>query len=299
MFSESKKYIRTDLACESGSVSPDSFTGASYERESTNGITTERLTVNNETGSRETGKEMGTYVTVSSEKIKNHFLKDKEPEKIIANEIKALAEKMMDHKITPKTRILVAGLGNRHITADALGPRTADKINATFHVKGSLPIFDSVGCSEIAVIHPGVLGQTGIESSLIVKSAAAVVSPHIVIVIDALAARSSSRLVSTIQLSDTGLSPGSGIKNSRLAVNEKTVGCPVMSIGVPTVVNSATLIWDALEKANVKEISHSLRDILEKGKSFFVSPKDCDLATDYLSDILSRAVNSVFGTADF
>ena len=72
-----------------------------------------------------------------------------------------------------------------------------------------------------------------------------------------------------------------------------------MSIGVPTVVNSATLIWDALEKANVKEISHSLRDILEKGKSFFVAPKDCDLATDYLSDILSRAVNSVFGTADF
>lgn len=293
------KYIRTDLACEGGSVSPLGSEGTEYSRREEDGITVERLSVFEGEGERATGRAAGTYITVSSEKIKNHFLRDSAPEKIISGEIRRLAEEMTGTEISASTKVLTAGLGNRFITADALGPLTADKINATRHVKGTLKIFEDLGCSEVSVLHTGVLGQTGIESASLIKGAAEAVKPDIIIVIDALAARSTERLASTVQLSDTGLSPGSGVGNCRLAINREQMGAPVMSVGVPTVVNSSTLIYDALEQSGMTELPPELEKLLDNKRSFFVSPKDCDLVIDYLSSVLSSAVNNAFGTADF
>ena len=119
--------------------------------------------------------------------------------------------------------------------------------------------------------------------------------PGCVIAIDALAARSTDRLATTVQLSDTGIHPGSGIGNHRAAVNAESLGVPVLAIGVPTVVNSSTMVYDALEKAGVTEISDALRQVLDNGKSYFVSLKESDIAVGQLATILSRALNLALG----
>lgn len=293
-----RRYVRTDLACESGRISPENYKGAVYSRTEEGKITTERLKVENETGEKETGKERGSYTTVSSDNFKNYYLKDETVKEVLAKEIKMIAESAMKKEITPSTNALVVGLGNRFITADSLGPRVADKINATRHVRDTVKVFEDLGCSKVSVIQTGVLGQTGIESSELICSAAKSVSPDIIIAIDALAARSTSRLATTVQLTDTGISPGGGIGNRRRAINDKNAGCPVISIGVPTIVGSSTLIYDAIERAGIEEIDPALEKILENSKSFFVSLNDSDLVIDYLSDVISFSINSVFGTSE-
>lgn len=293
-----KKYVRTDLACESGTISPEDYKGALYERHEENGIVTERLSVYNECGERETGKKTGNYTTVSSPNFKNYYLKDESVKKILAKEVKSIAKTAIGAEVTSDTSVLVAGLGNRFITADSLGPRVADKINATRHVKDKVKVFDDIGCSKVSVIQTGVLGQTGIESSELISGAARSVSPDLVIAIDALAARSTSRLATTVQLTDSGIAPGGGIGNRRLAINKESVGFPVVSIGVPTVVDSATLIYDAVERAGIEEIDPLLEKILENSRHFFVSPNDSDLVIDYLSDVIAFAINDAFGTSE-
>ena len=293
-----RRYVRTDLACESGRISPESCKGAVYSRTEEDGITVERLKVENETGEAETGKKRGRYTTVSSESFKNYYLKDETVKDALAKEIKEMTESAIKKDVTPNTNVLVVGLGNRFITADSLGPRVADKINATRHVRDTVKVFEDLGCSKVSVIQTGVLGQTGIESSELICSAAKSVSPDIIIAIDALAARSTSRLATTVQLTDTGISPGGGIGNRRLAINKESTGCPVISIGVPTIVGSSTLIYDALERAGIEEIDPALENILENSRSFFVSLNDSDLVIDYLSDVISFSINSVFGTSE-
>ena len=293
-----RKYVRTDLACESGRISPEKYNGAVYRRDEKDGITTERLNVQNEIGEKETGKQRGNYTTVSSDNFKNYYLKDETVKDVLANEIKNIAENAIGHRVTPSTNVLVAGLGNRFITADSLGPRVADKINATRHVRDTIKVFEELGCSKVSVVQTGVLGQTGIESSELICGAAKSVSPDLIIAIDALAARSTSRLATTVQLTDTGISPGGGIGNRRRAINEKNTGCPVISIGVPTIVGSSTLIYDAIERAGIEEIDPALEKILENSKSFFVSLNDSDLVIDYLSDVISFSINKVFGTSE-
>ncbi|MBQ7380934.1 MAG: GPR endopeptidase, partial [Clostridia bacterium] len=117
---------------------------------------------------------------------------------------------------------------------------------------------------------------------------------QLVLAIDALAARSSSRLAATVQLCDSGIAPGSGVGNERKAISSETVGVPVIALGVPTVVNSSTLVWDALEKAGVSEVSEELREVLENGKSFFVTPKESDLITEQVSSLLADAIDLAF-----
>ena len=155
-------------------------------------------------------------------------------------------------------------------------------------------IFKEIGCCRISAIHPGVTGQTGIESAHLIQSAAAALHPDIVIAVDALAARSTSRLAATIQITDTGIRPGSGINSQLTEISLDTVGCPVIAVGVPTIVDSATLIYDALEQAGTKEISEPLREILHNGKSFFVSLRDSDIITEEVSTVLSKGINKAF-----
>jgi spore protease len=193
--------------------------------------------------------------------------------------------------------VLVCGLGNRSITADALGPAVADALVITRHVRlCEASLFDSLFSLEVASFAPGVLAQTGIDTGELIRGAVEHVAPDLVVAIDALAARSADRLMTTVQLCDTGIAPGSGMGNHRCRLDRQTLGVPVIAIGVPTVVNSATLIRDALEVGGIGDISPDLERLLEGGRSFFVSPKESDLAVRELSAIIARALNSAFGS---
>ena len=141
---------------------------------------------------------------------------------------------------------LVVGLGNRDITADALGPMTAERVLVTRHLATELPLFSHLNLSPVCAVIPGVLGLTGIETAEIVRGVAERVHPARIILIDALAARRMERVNTTVQLSDTGIRPGAGIGNHRMALDAETLGVPVFSVGVPTVVDAATIAADAL-----------------------------------------------------
>ena len=290
------KYIETDLACESGKPSPEEYRFAKYERKNIGDVIIETLRVTDAEGANESGKSIGTYITISDDSPKCE--KDVSLlSEVIESELKNVFEEIFGRSPDRSTKVLIAGLGNRFVTPDSLGSRCADKINATRHIKDAYPFFDEMGCSDISVISPGVLGQTGIESSEILRAISKRIAPDLIIVIDAMAARKVSRLATTVQISDAGLSPGGGIGNNRPEIDRKSMGYPVISIGSPTVVGSSTLILDALEDAGITDISPALEKILENGKSFFVTLNDSDRIIEQISDAISCAINNLFGTS--
>ncbi|MBQ7669919.1 MAG: GPR endopeptidase [Clostridia bacterium] len=289
------KYIETDLACESGKLSPEEYRSAKYEKKTMGEVIVETLTVSDDEGVSESGKKIGTYVTISDDSPRSE--KDVSLlSEIIEAELKKLFETIFGKCPDENTKVLIAGLGNRFVTPDALGSKCADKINATRHIKDAYPVLDGMGCADVSVISPGVLGQTGIESSEILRGISRRIGPDLIIAIDAMAARKVSRLATTVQISDAGLSPGGGIGNNRPEIDKESMGCPVISIGSPTVVGSSTLITDALEEAGITDISPALEKILENGKSFFVTLNDSDRIIERISDAISCAINNLFGT---
>ena len=283
-------FVRTDLACES------SVPAASEEKEI---IAAAARPV---TLTRRREADGGESVTLSLGRITERG----EPElpvlsRLLAGELRRMAARMIGREPDRDTRILVAGLGNAAMTPDAVGPGTLGRLTVTRHLKGyDGSLFASLGCCELAAIAPGVLGQTGMESGELVKCAAELVKPHLVVAVDALAARNVDRLSSTVQITDRGISPGAGIGNRRLAVDRDTLGCPVMGVGVPTVVDSSTLVLDALEKAGVdaESLSPDLAEVLERGRSFFVSPKDCDEVVSLTCRLLAKALDEAFGVGE-
>ena len=284
------KYLRTDLAAEGSKIPDFSQDGAKYEEENSDIGTVARLHITNEEGAESVGKPIGRYVTVAFQKHENFTDEERTSLiKIVSEEIKRLSKSMCPDGIKG---VLVAGLGNRKITSDSLGPLCSDNINITRHLSVADP--ENRYSPEISAIAPGVLAQTGIETVELIRGAAENCTPSLVIVIDALASRSVGRLASTVQLSDTGISPGSGIGNHRKKINSETVGFPVMAIGVPTVVDSATLVLDALERAGIDDLPDSLIPILEEGMSFFVTLKDSDIAVLELSSIIFESLNTFF-----
>ncbi len=289
--SPNTRYSRTDLACEAGRPEAERKEEILYPLKGREGISVLRC--------RE--RDGRRFVTISCGRVT--FLGDAMLSALsilLGREMRAMAERMLDRPIDGTTRVLVAGLGNPDMTADALGPGTVRRLTATRHLKAhDEAMFHSLGCCELAAMAPGVLGQTGIESGELVKGAAAHVEPHLLIAVDALAARSCDRLASTIQLSDGGLSPGAGVGNFRLAMDRHTLGCPVLGIGIPTVVDSSTLVYDALERAGMTEsLSDELTRILENGRSFIVSPKDSDLITELSCRLLAKAIDHAFGVGE-
>jgi spore protease len=202
-----------------------------------------------------------------------------------------------------RVSILIAGLGNNFITADSIGPKALSKVLITRHLKQQLGGFDNFGLIEMSGIAPGVLGQTGMETAEIILSVAEKIKPSLVILIDALASRKISRLATTIQLSNTGIAPGSGVGNHRRAIDSELLGAPVISIGVPTVVDAATLSYDVLEEAykqaDIGANDKLTRDVLnialeETGGNFFVTPKESDMIINEVSKVIGYAVNRCF-----
>lgn len=284
---------RTDLACES-SKPYENVPGTIYREWEKFGIRITQLQVLNGEGERNTGQIQGRYTTLYCPIIR--YWENEQIEQvsaILGALLRDYAYQSLGVKPGPATTVLIAGLGNRFITADAVGPRTADKISVTSHMMEA-DLCDRVGCCRISAIHPGVKGQTGIEAAAIVQSAAAAAAADIVVAVDALASRSTERLAATIQITDTGIRPGSGIGSRLRGIDRDTIGCPVIAVGVPTVVSSATLVYDALEKAGGTKTSEQLQGVLQEGENFFVSPRDSDIIVEEVSSLLSKGINKAF-----
>ena len=263
---------RTDLALELSEGLKEKTDGVEQSSETDGEIKITRIKITSEKGKRAINRPLGDYITLEFPplfKISDYsFLENA----VIRELHRLLSEK--------KERILVAGLGNTDITPDAVGPLTVRQILATRHITGQFA--ESIGLKglkSVSVISPGVLGQTGIETTELIKCAVDAIRPDAVIVIDALAAGSAARLFRTLQLCNTGITPGSGVKNSRREISEKTLGVPVIAIGVPTVMDADSL---AAELTGCET---------EKSADMFVTPKDVDLLCDRISEILSQALN--------
>lgn len=255
--------IRTDLAIEAREIfqerSKVEIKGVEVDKEEKENYKVTRVRVLNEYGEKKLGKPIGTYITIEVPALKkaDQELKD-EISKAMARELKAL--------INPNkhTKSLVVGLGNWNVTPDALGPKVIDKVYVTRHFFKAYNKTEDETMSNVAAVSPGVMGITGIETSETIRGIVEKTKPDIVIAVDALASRKMERVSTTIQITDTGISPGSGIGNERKALNKKTLGVPVFAIGIPTVVDAATMVNDTMEL-----IVESLKRQASKGTNFY------------------------------
>ena len=227
--------FRTDLAVEA--AEPHRLTADDVEQDSRQegDMTLTRIRILSDKGEASIGKPRGRYITAALPRLTDEERHLTDYARSIGRELAAL--------LPPEGTVLVVGLGNRTVTPDALGPTTADMVLATRHIRGEFA--RTAGLTDLrptAVVAPGVLGQTGTESSELVRGVCREIHPGAVIVIDALAARSVARLGRTVQLCDTGIAPGSGVGNDRRPLNREVLGVPVIGMGVPTVVDAATLV---------------------------------------------------------
>jgi len=246
---------RTDLAYESASKK-DIAEGVTLERSSIGGISAVNVTVKPE-GSEKAGKPSGDYMTL--------FCPNRDVKAETAALTKTLAKFL---PVNGKAKVLVAGLGNSNITPDALGPRTADRVLATAHLLNH-PEAAGLNLREVYVTKTGVMGQTGIESASQLRYIADGVKPDIIIAIDSLACSEAERLGKTIQITDTGINPGSGVRNERAEISAKTFGAAVTAIGVPTVT-----------------------DVKQDGENFMAVPYDIDVLVNHFAKVISMAINA-------
>ena len=282
-------YTRTDLACEWGDASEG--TRVSEGRWRYGQLQT--LQICHEEAARRLGRPLGEYITVSCDAIwRLETPKLAELERVVARVLTRLLQAETGKPPSGDMSVLVVGLGNAEITADALGPQSVRKLLITRPLREQeSDVFLRMGCCAVSALAPGVSGQTGMEVAEIIRGVMQRCKPDAVITVDALAARSCDRLASTVQLSNTGISPGSGIGNERCELNRQSLEVPVIAIGVPTVVDSSTLVYDALHEAQIVEIDTQLRQILDNGRRFYVAPKEIDMITARASQLLAHAIN--------
>ncbi len=281
-----EKYNRTDLALERVKKDGGGFSATLLKEENIKGITVSNISVKNN------GKEE-MYVTISRNKIWDTEEEERETAvEIISEEIKNMIGDLCAKKIASDFSALIIGLGNADITADAIGPLTVKNLIVTRHFKELEPnLFFGLETCEVSAFSPGVLGQTGIETVELIRGAVKSSSPDIVIAVDALAARSCERLASVVQISNCGINPGSGIGNRRKAINFESIGVPVIGIGVPTVVNSSTLVYDVLNKAGIRDVGQEIEEVLKSGISFFVTPKESDVISNRTAKLIADSIN--------
>ena len=294
--------LRTDLALES--IYTHKGDGIEEKNEKINGMNITTILIKTDEASSEVGKPKGTYITLESIFIrKNDPQKTNDISKELSERIKMLVKKAVPD-FSEKTNILICGLGNRNITADALGPECAKGIMITNHVIEILNN-DEKDFSKVSAITPGVMGITGIETNQIIKGVIDEYKPQLLITIDALCAKSAQRMFGTIQLTDTGINPGSGVGNKRAAISEETMGIPVISIGIPTVVDANSIVYDALisffKKNKINDNHDRLTsEILENVEALFVSPKDIDELIKRGAKIIANGINlSLHKNIDF
>lgn len=275
--------LRTDLALEAREIWQESADGQTElsgviasERE-VNGHKVHEVKITNKNGARSLNKPCGTYITVELRGIARR------EDDVFPRAIKTVSDAILS--ILPKGEgdILIVGLGNRAITPDAVGGASVDNIMITRHLVDNLPEYFS-SFRKVSAISPGVLGTTGVESYEIIAGVSKRIEPTCIIVIDALASRSIDRLCNTIQITDTGIVPGSGVGNARAAINKDTLKVPVLAIGVPTVVDVSSIIHDVAHSNNIAVPEGY-------GDSLMVTPKEIDVRINDVGKIIGYAIN--------
>lgn len=271
---------RTDLAIEAAGEADDKkLPGITQQSRQIDDIKLTRIVIEDERGEQALGRPKGTYITAEMPPLSDDEQHMEQKAKVLGEELSSLLPK--------EGTVLVVGLGNQSVTPDALGPRSAGMVLATRHIEGEFA--RSTGLDKLrpaAVFQPGVLGQTGVESGEMVRGICDIVKPAAVIVIDALAARSVERLGCTIQICDTGIAPGSGVGNNRVALNRDTLGVPVIGLGVPTVVDARTV---AMELTGREEAGD---EVTPRGAEMMVTPREIDLIIRRASQLVAMTVNA-------
>ena len=275
---------RTDLAMEARELWQESagemtaLSGVEARDECRDGIPVNTVRILDQEGERALGKPRGTYVTLTVEGLAARR------EDIFRRAVRAVAGALWElgRELPHRGLILVVGLGNRDITPDAVGPKVHDQMLVTRHLLRQMPE-QFGGLRPVASVAAEVLGTTGVESGELVRAVCDAIRPAGVVAVDALASRSLKRLCSTIQLSDTGITPGSGVGNHRMGLNRESLGVPVLAVGVPTVVDGATLAADLL---GAEELPR-----LEAGRELLVTPKDIDSQVSDLARVIGYGIN--------
>ena len=272
---------RTDLAAESAAQIKSRLPGLTQREESFGQIGFCTVNITDQMAADATGKPVGEYLTITTPPFHTGL-------EITEEELCEMARRISG-MLPREGLVLVAGLGNNDITPDAIGPRTVHQILATRHIGAQLK--EQAGLENlrpVAALAPGVLGQTGIETSEIIGAVADAINPRAVVVIDALAAGNTTRLGCTIQVSNTGISPGSGVMNTRKELSEQTLGLPVVSMGVPTVVDASTMAGDLLPEGELE----LLRELFEPaGSAMMITPREIDTLVSHACHTLSLVLN--------
>ena len=305
--------FRTDLALERRDIykETNNIKGEidgiiSEEEEVSKTIKVTRVNVINENGAKSIQKPIGTYTTIDVEKMRN--ITEEEISKI-SNTMSEELKKLINKHVGKTDEILIVGLGNEYSTPDSLGPKVIREVDVTRHIFKYLPQFVEDGEREVSAIAPGVLGTTGIETQEILKGIVDNVKPKLIIAIDSLASKSIDRISSSVQLSDTGIIPGAGVGNKRRELSKETLGVPVIGVGIPTVVELATLVSDGIdifidtlqEKAESNDYLNKLKEndkyeevkeALNVGEyNMIVTPKEIDDLIENMKNIVARGIN--------
>ena len=278
---------RTDLALEAREIWQESaekttrLAGVKATKQRQEGYPVTRVDILDGRGEAALGKPQGSYLTIDL----TTFWQRKAD--FFERAVRAVGSQLKE-LLPDDGPALIVGLGNGAMTPDAVGPLAADSVLVTRHLIAAMPKHFS-GFRPVAVFRTGVLGTTGVESAEAVRGLVAQVEPSLVIAVDALASRRVGRVCTTVQLSDTGIIPGSGVGNHRAALNQETLGVPVFSIGIPTVVDAATLAADLLEEAGITEIDEE--KLRGSQQNLLVTPRDIDAQVRDLSKVVGYGIN--------
>lgn len=292
--------IRTDLACEARELHPE-LPGVSEELIEREGVSVSRITIESEESAKKLGKRCGRFITLDAPELNAN------PSGLAGAVSRALADELafLLGDMPSDAPALVAGLGNRAITPDSLGPRVAQGIYVTRHIVRQMPEVMPRSVRPVSSFAPGVLGVTGIETADMLRGVVERSRPAFVIAVDSLSSRRAARISSTVQLSDAGINPGAGIGNLRNGLDEKSLGVPVIAIGVPLVVFASTIARDAIgliadetglhgDEEKLKELAD--RVIEEHIGELIVTPKDIDAIVVEMARIVSNGINmALFG----
>ena len=306
--------FRTDLAnerrdlYEKANNLENGIDGIESQKEEINSkIKIERVKILDENGENAIGKPIGTYVTIDVKDLK--IATEEEMEKageVLTKELKNIVDKHIGNQ----DEVLVVGLGNIYVTPDSLGPKVINEIEVTRHIINYMPQYVKEGTRKISAISPGVLGTTGIETVEILKGIVDNIHPKLIIVIDALASRSIERISSSVQISDTGIVPGAGVGNRRSEISIKSLGVPVIAIGIPTCVETAVLVNDSLNlfieklqnEAKSNDYLNSIKNennyeeikqiLMPRDYNLIVTPKEIDGLIENMKDIVAMGINN-------
>lgn len=268
---------RTDIALERHELLKDNkCEGVLFNREETEKTVITTIEILDKRGENALGKPKGKYITIDLPEFSHQS-------ELLDSRLSAITKTIKDLLPPNAHTVLVAGLGNESITPDALGPLCAKQIFVTRHIeKGMEKDFGLPGLRPVAAVSTGVLGQTGIETAEYIKGISELIKPDAVIVIDALASRKIANLGKTIQLSDTGITPGAGVGNYRKTIDKTTLGVPVISMGVPTVVDGKTIVHD---------LTQNSQNIPNDADEMMVTPRDIDTVIDRAARLLALSIN--------